>query len=554
MVTGHINQSYRRSLVLVIAAMWAIPGPNQAEIRLAEVSREWGVAFRHHHGGGGDRLIVETMGTGLVSFDFDNDGDPDVLFIDGSPLPGYVGEEPKTRLFRNEGPGRFVDITHRSRIEPASYLQGGTAADFDGDGDLDLYLTALGPNELWSNNGDGTFSDVTAKAGVGDPLYGSSAAFADVDLDGDLDLYVANYVDFTLDSHRPCLSLKGREVYCHPGQYGGVPDTFYRNRGDGTFSEATADVGLRTAEDRAALGVVFGDLDNDGWPDLYVANDAEANHLFRNLGDGTFEEIAFLAGTAYSGRGNPEAGMGVDLGDVDGDGLADIVVTNFEFESNALYHNLGSGVFVDGRFQFNLAESSVSYLAFGVDLLDLDHDADLDLAIAYGHILDNAAEINPDSSFAQRNQILENTQEGRFKEVVGAGLRNDGASRGLISADFDGDGDLDLAINNSNGPAEVYENLTGTQEGSWIQLDLLEASSNRFAIGARLKIVGDKGIQVRERKTASSYQSQNDLTIHFGLAEISSVDSLTVAWPSGRRQRYLDLPANQFFLLMTDAD
>jgi hypothetical protein len=224
--------------------------------------------------------------------------------------------------------------------------------------------------------------------------------------------------------------------------------------------------------------------------------------------------------------------------------LLDIVVTNFEFESNALYRNLGSGVFVDGRFQFNLAESSLNYLAFGVDLLDLDHDADLDLAIAYGHILNNTNEINPDSSYAQRNQILENTQAGRFQEVTGSGMRSDGVSRGLVSADFDGDGDLDLAINNSNGVAEVYENLTGTDQGHWIQLDLQGESANRFAIGARLEVLEAGKLQIRERRTASSFQSQNALTVHFGLAQASIVEALVVRWPSGRRQRYLRLPAN----------
>lgn len=537
------------ALCLLFAAVAGRPASTRADIRVRETAQEWNVAFRHHHGGGGQRFIVETMGTGLVSFDFDGDGDPDLLFIDGSPMPGYSGATPATRLYRNEGPGRFIDFTARSGIRPMSYLQGGTAGDVDADGDLDLYLTALGPNELWLNKGNGTFAKATATAGVGNPLYGSSAAFADVDRDGDLDLYVANYVAFTYDTHRPCLSLKKREIYCHPGQYGGVPDIFYLNNGDGTFEEATIGAGLKTPVDRAALGVAFGDLDNDSWPDLYVANDAEANHLFRNLGNGTFEEVAFLAGTAYSGRGNPEAGMGVDLGDVDGDGLLDIVVTNFEFESNALYRNLGDGVFVDGRFQFNLAESSLNYLAFGVDLLDLDHDADLDLAVAYGHILDNTQEVNPDSSYAQRNQILENTQAGRFREVIGSGMKSGGVSRGLVSADFDGDGDLDLAINNSDGVAEVYENLTGVEEGRWIQIDLSGRSANRFAIGARLRIAEADTLQIRERRTASSYQSQNALTVHFGLGSSPTVEDLTVQWPAGRRQRYLRLPTNRRLLV-----
>lgn len=531
------------ALVLLPAAMPA--AATGAGIRFREVAAEWNVDFRHHHGGGGRRFIVETMGTGLVAFDFDSDGDPDLFFIDGMAMPGYQGEAPRSRLYRNDGLSRFVDVTDQTGIRPASYLQGGTAGDVDGDGDLDLYLTALGPNELWINNGNGTFRNGTRAAGVGDPLYGSSAAFADIDRDGDLDLYVANYVDFTFATHRPCLSLKRKEIYCHPGQYGGVPDTFYLNEGDGVFRSATEEAGLRATTDRAALGVAFGDLDNDLWPDLYVANDAEANHLFRNLGDGSFEEVAFLAGTAYSGRGNPEAGMGVDLGDIDGDGLLDIVVTNFELESNALYRNLGDGVFVDGRFQFNLAESSINYLAFGVDLLDLDHDADLDLAIAYGHILDNTQEISPDSTYAQRNQILENTDSGRFEEVTEAGMKASGVSRGLVSADFDGDGDLDLAINNSGGVAEVYENLNGSAQGGWLQVDLSSSATNTGAIGARLTLAAAGRRQIRERRTASSYQSQNALTLHYGVGLASKIESLEVIWPNGRRRQYLQLPVRR---------
>lgn len=513
-------------------------------IVLREVAEEWGLAFRHHPAGSGQRYIVETMGNGLVLFDFDSDGDVDVFFVDGGELPGHEGERPRSRLYRNEGGGAFIDFSEHSGIDVESYGEGGTSGDVDGDGDLDLYVTALGANELWVNQGDGTFANDAARAGVGDPLWGTSAAFADVDRDGDLDLYVANYVGFTVATHRPCITL-GHEVYCHPGAYGGVPDRFFRNRGDGTFEDALAAAGLQTDSDRAGLGVVFGDLDDDGWPDLYVANDAEPNHLFQNRGDGTFQETALLAGTAYSDRGRPEAGMGVDMGDADGDGRLDIMVTNFELETNALYRNLGSSLFVDSRYALNVAESSLLNLAFGVAFADLDHDGDLDLAVANGHILDNAQQLHESSRYAQINQVLENNGKGRFEELMTAGFELVRPSRGLATGDLDGDGDLDVAISNSNEIAEVYENLAGSSLGHWLQIDLSGATANRYGIGARLELRTAKAEQIREQKTGSSYMSQNALTLHFGLGGEEIVEQLSVVWPSGARQRFTELPVDR---------
>ena len=515
----------------------------ESEIALREVAEDWGLDFRHRLAGSGKRFIVETMGNGLVMLDFDQDGDVDVFFVDGGMLPGYQGVTPRSRLYRNEGGGTFVDFTDQSGVAIKSYGQGASVADIDGDGDPDLYVTVLGSNELWRNNGDGTFSDITTDAGVGDPMWASSSAFSDVDRDGDLDLYVANYVRFTIETHRPCITL-GHEVYCHPGQYGGVRDRFYRNQGGGTFDEATAAVGLET-EERAGLGVVFGDLDDDGWPDLYVANDAEPNHLFHNRGDGTFEETALLAGTAYSDRGRPEAGMGVDIGDADGDGRLDIMVTNFELETNALYRNLGSGLFVDSRYALNVAESSLLNLAFGVAFVDLDHDTDLDLAIANGHILDNANDLHPNSHYAQVNQILENNGQGRFEELANAGPELIRVSRGLTAGDLDGDGDLDLAILNSDDVAEVYENRTDLAGTHWLLVDLAGSESNRLGIGARVGLETPTGRQIRESKTASSYMSQNAQTLHFGLGSVDQIDQLDVTWPSGKRQRFSRVPADK---------
>lgn len=521
----------------------------EESIRLREVSAAWGVDFRHHHGGSGKRYMVETVVGGVVLFDFDLDGDVDIFLVDAAPLPGYEGEEPRSRLFRNDGPGRFVDWTDVAQLSLATYGCGGTAGDVDNDGDFDLYVTAFGANELLRNEGDGSFTRATAEARVGDPLWSMSAAFSDTDRDGDLDLYVTNYVDFTLDTHKFCgdrrRTLQG---YCHPSAYEGLPDRYYRNRGDGTFVDATVEAGFGGAT-HAGLGVAFGDVDGDGWPDLYVANDADPNFLFHNRGDGSFADVSLPSGTAYDEIGTAEGSMGVEFGDVDRDGDLDLVVTNFEFETNALYKNSGSRIFIDSRFPSRIAEPSLQDLAFGVVLVDLDHDADLDLVIANGHILDNAAEFDPNARYAQVNRVFENLGAGRFRALRDHGLSAVRVSRGLAHADLDGDGDQDLVIVNSNDRAEVLENLAPAEKGGWLKVDLRGAQTNHFGVGARVEVELGSGGQLQEVQTGSSYLSQSSLTAHFGLAGADRVGGLTVRWPSGEAQRILGLPVNRSLLI-----
>ncbi len=514
-------------------------------IRLSEVAAAWGVDFRHHHGGSGRRYMPETMSGGVVLFDFDRDGDEDLFFVDGGALPGYEGEPARSRLLRNDGPGRFVDATEASGLEVDTYGNGATAGDCDGDGDIDLYVTALGANRLFRNLGDGRFAAAPAEAGAAEALWSSSAAFSDVDRDGDLDLYVTNYVAFSFEAHQDCTdSSNGLPMYCQPSAYSGEPDRFLRNRGDCTFADATAESGFDVIEDMAGLGLAFGDLNEDGWPDLYVANDTEPNFLFLSRGDGTLEEGALLSGTAVGDRGNVEAGMGVDLGDVDGDGRLDIVVTNFEMESNALYRNQGGGFFVDSRYPLKIAEPSYVPLAFGVALADLDHDADLDLAVANGHVRDNASEFREHSRYGQRNQIYENLSDGVFRELAETGLELERVSRGLAVGDLDGDGDLDLAVVNSNDAAEVYENRTDGR-GSWLLVDLVGRQSNTMGVGARVEIVAGGRRQLREVRTGVSYQSQGATSAHFGLAASTVVDELEIRWPSGKRLRLAAVPAGR---------
>jgi hypothetical protein len=495
--------------------------------------------------------MVEMMGGGVVLFDYDGDGDPDVLFVDAGSLPGYQGEAPRTRLFRNDGGGHFVDVTERSGIKVSGYGMGGAAADVDGDGNLDLFLTAFGRNQLFHNNGDGTFADVTAKAGVGgEPRWNTSAAFADVDRDGHLDLYVASYIDFSLEHNRFCGDpSKGIQGYCTPQAYEGTRHTFYRNRGDGTFEDATQKAGLGEGKG-AGLGVVWGDVDNDGWPDLYVANDQSPNFLYRNRGNGTFEDISLPSGTAYGPKGLPEGSMGVDFGDYDNDGLLDLGVANFELETNALYHNNGAGLFADNRYLAGIAEPSLLFLGFGLAFADFDQDGDLDLILANGNVQDHPERFGGVNTYGQPNHLYENLGGGRFRRVAESGLDTVRSHRGMAVGDLDGDGDLDVVVVALNDRAEVYENLgAGGVGGTSLGVDLAGAKSNRFGIGARIEVEAGGKRQIREAKTGASYLSQNAITVHFGLGKAAKADRLTVRWPSGKVQVWKDLPADRRVLV-----
>ena len=530
---------------LLAVLLLCLAAPLDAEgIKFREVSKLWGIDFRHHHGGSGRLYMPETVASGVVMFDFDGDGDEDLFFVDGGSLPGYTGEPARSRLFRNDGGGRFTDWTERSGIRVTTYGNGGTAGDIDGDGDLDLFVAGFGAEQLFRNNGDGTFTDVTVQAGVVNPLWSAAAAFADTDNDGDLDLLVVDYVDFKLTDNKVCgdpkRNLRG---YCHPDVFNPQPVRFFRNRGNGTFEDATQAAGLAAAIG-PGLAVAFSDIDNDGWQDFYVANDNKPNFLFRNKGNGTFEDISVLSGTALGDTGRPEAGMGVDMGDYDGDGLLDIVVTNYELETNALYRNLGGGAFVDSRSVARLAEPSLMFLAFGIAWADFDQDGDIDLVTTNGNINPNAAEFLEGSTYAQRKQVFENLGNGKFRENKEVGMEALVVGRGLAVGDLDGDGDLDVVGNNSNQPCEVYEN-TGSTAGHWLQVDFAAPAGNRFAIGARLELeAGGLKKQIRDVKTGSSYASQNALAVHFGMGKAGKVDRLTVRRP-GRVQVFEGLPVDR---------
>ncbi len=551
-------------MVLTLIALTALTVAAQEPaagggIRFVDAAETWNVRFHHRNGAGGDFFMIETLSGGVVAFDYDGDGDDDLLFVDsGQPEP-YGAEPGTTTLLRNDG-GTFTDVTEASGLQLDSYGMGAVAGDVDGDGDPDLYLTAFGPNRLWLNDGDGAFSPAPAEGAAADASWSASAAFGDVDLDGDLDLYVTNYVDFGYDNNKVCgVEEAGRRSYCHPDVYSAQQDRFYRNElvesGGPTFVDATADAGIEGVLG-AGLGVVITDLDGDRRPDIYVANDMDANFHFLNRSENgapRFVDDALLAGTALSHRGQPEAGMGIAVGDVDSNGFDDLILTHLDRQTNALYSNRGDGVFLDRRFAAGIAEPSQPYVGFGVDLADFDLDGDLDLAVANGHVLHDISDHaqRPGDTYAQPNQLLEN-QGRRFQEVQPSGLSALGVSRGLATADFDLDGDLDLAIANCNGPAEVYANESSRQ-GESLRVDLVDRrTANRRGIGAAIRLQTGPRSQRREVRAGSSYLSRNSLTQTFGIPsgdggspdEDEDADAfLDVLWPDGGSLRLLGLPS-----------
>jgi hypothetical protein len=445
---------------------------------------------------------------------------------------------------------RFEDVTARSGIAHRGYGLGACAGDYDNDGRVDLYVTSFGPNALYRNRADDTFADVTAEAGVGTPVWSAGCAFADLDLDGDLDLFVVNYLDLDPDDPPFCGNARERtRFYCHPLNYDPLPNTLYRNEGDGRFTDVTETSGVG-AHPSYGLGVVVTDIDDDGRPDVFVANDSVPNFLFRNAGDWRFDEVGLETGVAVATDGRPRAGMGTDAGDYDGDGRMDLVVTNLDFETHSLFRGLG-----DRQFDYATPESGIGYatlpfVGFGVAFLDADNDTRLDLAIANGHLMDNAPEFRAGATHAQRNLFFRNAGAGRFAEAAGAagpGFALEKVSRGLAAGDVDNDGDLDLLVTNNGQAADLLRN-DGGGRGNALLVRLVGQRSNRHGVGARLRLGAGAGAQVREVRAGSSYLGQHDVRAHFGLGGATRVDRLEVRWPAGGTDVLEDLPAN---LLLT---
>jgi len=519
--------------------------PQGDTVTFTDITHEAGLEFRPINGASAQKHIAETMGSGALFFDFDDDGWLDVFLVDGGSLEdATLGARARHRLYRNKGGGRFEDVTQASGIEHRGYGMGACAADYDNDGRVDLFVTNAGPDQLFHNDGNGAFTEVSRRAGVGSDLLGSSCAFADIDNDGDVDLFVANYVD--ADSSKVCGDARAR-AYCRPDVYSGVPSAMYRNNADGTFVDVTKASGLDRADGKA-LGVVFADYDNDGHVDLFVANDLTRNFLYHNEGKGVFKEVGLPAGVALASDGRVRAGMGTDVGDYDGDGLLDLVVTNFESETHSLFRNLGRGLFADATFESGVGPLTLPFLGFGVAFFDHDNDSDLDLAIANGHVLDNANLFRSTSRYAQRNLLLRNDGKGRFIEVgrqSGAVWALEKVSRALVTGDIDNDGDLDVLVSNNGQPPDLLRNEGSAGSGRALLVKLRGRTSNREGIGAVVTATVGARRFLREVRAGSSYLGQNDVRLHFGVAGATMVDRLDIRWPNGQIETIKAIAAQQ---------
>jgi len=504
------------------------------KVGFTDITTQAGITFKHV-ASPEKKYIVESMSGGVAMFDYDNDGDLD-LFMVNSLTVDLVKSKGKTKsqLYRNDGGGKFTEVGEKAGVSDVGWGMGVAVGDYNNDGFDDLYVTCLGPDHLFKNNGNGTFTDVTAKAGVSDPRWSTGASFFDYDRDGDLDLFVSNYVDFDIN-HLPefgqgqTCQYKSIPVQCGPRGLKGAGDSLFRNNGDGTFTDVTKQAGVSDPDGFYGLGVLTGDFDGDGWPDIFVANDSTPNFHYRNNGDGTFKEIGFMTGTAVNENGSEQGSMGATAGDYDHDGRLDIFITNFADEYNTLYHNDAPNSFTDVAYAAKVAAVSLPYVGWGTKFFDYDNDGWVDLFVANGHVYPQLP------SYRQPRLLQHNNRDGTFTEVAsefGTVLTENRASRGVAFGDIDNDGDIDLLIADLDGPPQLLRNDNGNANNS-ILVKTVGVKSNRDGIGARVKVVSGDLTQVDEVRSGDSYISQSDMRLHFGLEKRTKVDVIEVRWPSG---------------------
>lgn len=539
---------------LVIAGRGSALASAPASLGFVDIAERSGINFVHDNAATPEKYLIETMGAGCGWIDYDNDGWLDLYLVNGAATPIYTPKRPlRSALYRNNGDGTFTDVTAKSGVGADGLFGMGVAVgDYNNDGFADLYVLGYGRCILYHNNGNGTFTDVTAPAGVGNHgRWGSSAAWFDYDNDGRLDLVIANYVNWSpkhniwCGEHRP-----GYRGYCHPDVYQGESPVLYHNNGDGSFTDLSKQSGIG-ARPGNGLGVVTFDYDNDGWQDVFIANDSMANFLFHNKRNGTFEEVGFLAGVAVSGDGATEAGMGVDAADTTGDGWLDLIVTHLDYQQARLYRNLRDGTFEDATSAAGLGRSTWHYSGFGTRFMDYDNDGARDILMVNGHILDNIQLYHADTRYKEPKLMYRNQGHGIFANLsqkLGPDFSFPRVSRGAAVGDFDNDGSLDILVNNNGERPQLLRNKDGN--GShWLEIFLIGTRSNRDGVGARVKVVAGGLAQYDQRKGGMSYQSAQDPRLHFGLSAQSTVDEIEIQWPSGRVDRMGNIPADQVVTL-----
>jgi hypothetical protein len=540
------------------------PPPKEIGVSFINVARESGLNAKTIFGGEHkNKYLLETTGCGVAFYDYDNDDWLDIFLVNGWRLEGFPkGQEPLSHLFKNNRDGTFTDVTTQSGLIHYGWGQGVCVGDYDNDGNDDIYITSFGKNVLYHNNGNGTFTDVTEKAGVGTSgkRWNTGCAFVDYDRDGHLDLFVANYIDLDLATaplpeSGPC-NYKGVLVACGPPGLLGGKNILFHNNGDGTFADVSERTGILQANGTFGLGVLTADFNNDGWPDIYVANDSTASALYQNKQNGTFSDVAMEAGCALSADGKPQAGMGVSAADYDLDGNLDIVKTNFAGDTPSLYHNIGGGNFEDATFPAGLGKHT-QYLGWGCGFFDMDNDGWPDILICNGHVYPEVEQLRTEAGYPQQKILYRNLRNGHFEDVSsqgGAGLMVPVASRGAAFGDFDNDGDIDVVVNTVNDFPQLLR-CDSRLENNWLKVKTIGTKSNRSGIGARLRCVthppGETKPhqQIDEVRSGGSYISQNDLRVHFGIGKAEKVELLEIRWPSGAVDTLKDVKPNQLIVV-----
>jgi hypothetical protein len=549
----------RAALVLCAAASAASAQDAKPPFAFESAGRAAGLTAVTVYGGeSSNTYLLETTGCGTALFDYDGDGWLDVFMVNGTTLEGFPkGAEPTGHLYRNRGNGTFEDVTARSGIAQTGWGQGACTGDYDNDGHEDLFVSAYGQDRLYRNRGDGTFADVSASAGLAQKRtrWGTGCAFLDYDRDGALDLFVANYIDLDLKTApKPDSGLcryKGVKVACGPPGLTGGKNVLYRNRRDGTFEDVSERSGITRASGTYGLGVATLDFDDDGWTDLYVANDSNPAALYRNRRDGTFEDVASTAGCAYSQDGKPQAGMGLGVGDLDRNGTMDVFKTNFAGDTSTLYSNTGKGFCEDRTFAAGIGVNT-RWLGWGAGAFDFDNDGWLDLFLVNGHVYPEVSQLPTEAAYKQRKVVYRNLANGRFADVseaLGPPVTEPKAGRGAAFGDVDNDGDVDVVVNNVNDAPDLFRTRADPAR-HWLLVKLEGTTSNRSAIGARVRVDAGGASQWQEVRGGGSYISQNDLRVHFGLGAAARVDRLEVRWPNGLVEEWRHLPADRIHRLV----